>query len=124
MYAPFPPLHIPTPRNRRLQVSHRALDQVVRGIITNRRSHNTETGALLSMLLLASDEETGQGMDDQQVRDEVITLLIAGHETVSTARTWTWYLLSQYPHVERQLHTDLDNALGGHLPKVEHLVRL
>ncbi len=124
MYAPFPPLHIPTPRNRRLQVSYRALDQVVRGIITNRRSHNTDTGDLLSMLLLARDEETGQGMDDQQVRDEVITLLIAGYETVSTALTWTWYLLSQYPDVERQLHTELDTVLGGHLHMVEHLPRL
>jgi cytochrome P450 len=124
MYAPFPPLHIPTPRNRRLQASYRALDQVVRGIITNRRSHNTDTGDLLSMLLLARDEETGQGMDDQQVRDEVITLLIAGYETVSTALTWTWYLLSQYPDVERQLHAELDTVLGGHLPMVEHLPRL
>ena len=124
IYAPFPPLHIPTPRNRRLQVSYRALDQVVRGIITNRRSHNTDTGDLLSMLLLARDEETGQGMDDQQVRDEVITLLIAGYETVSTALTWTWYLLSQYPDVERQLHAELDTVLGGHLPMVQHLPRL
>jgi cytochrome P450 len=124
IYAPFPLLNIPTSRNRRLQVSYRALDQVVHDIITHRRNQYTDTGDLLSMLLSARDEETGQGMDDQQVRDEVITLLIAGHETVSTALTWTWYLLSQYPDVERQLHTELDNVLGGHLPKVEHLARL
>jgi cytochrome P450 len=124
IYAPFPPFNVPTSRNRRLQVSYRALDQVVHDIITHRRNQYTDTGDLLSMLLLARDEETGQGMDDQQVRDEVITLLIAGHETVSTALTWTWYLLSQYPHVERQLHTELDNVLGGHLPKLEHLARL
>jgi cytochrome P450 len=96
----------------------------VHDIITHRRNQYTDTGDLLSMLLLARDEEMGQGMDDQQVRDEVITLLIAGHETVSTALTWTWDLLSQYPHVERQLHTELDNVLGGHLPKVEHLAKL
>ncbi len=76
------------------------------------------------MLLLARDEETGQGMSDQQVRDEVITLLIAGRETVSDARTWTWYLLSQYPGVEHRLHTELDTVLGGHLPAVDHLARL
>jgi cytochrome P450 len=63
-------------------------------------------------------------MNDQQVRDEVMTLLIAGHETVATALTWTWYLLSQHPEVERRLHSELDEVLGGHLPTVEHLARL
>ena len=63
-------------------------------------------------------------MNDQQVRDEVITLLIAGHETVSTALTWTWYLLSQHPEVERRLLTELDEVLGGHVPTVGHLAKL
>ncbi len=77
LYAPFPPLNVPTPRNRRIQDARRALDQVVFGIITQRRQQNTDAGDLLSMLLLARDEETGLGMNDQQVRDEVMTLL--GH---------------------------------------------
>ena len=124
IYIPFPPLNVPTPRNRSLQAASRTFDQVVYDIITWRRQQNTDTGDLLSMLLSARDEETGQGMDDQQVRDEVITLLIAGHETVSTALTWTWYLLSHYPDVERRLHTELDTVLGGQIPKVEHLARL
>ena len=124
LYTPFPPLNVPTSRNRRLQAACRTLDQVVHGIITQRRQQNTDTGDLLSMLLLARDEETGQGMSDQQVRDEVITLLIAGHETVSAALTWIWYLLSHYPDVEDRLHTELDTVLGGHLPAVDHLARL
>jgi cytochrome P450 len=124
MYAPFPPIGIPTPRNRRLQIACRALDQVVHSIITARRRQNTDTGDLLSMLLLARDAETGQGMSNQQVRDEVMTLLIAGHETVSAALTWTWYLLSQHPEVERQLHNELDEVLSGHIPTVDHLARL
>ena len=124
LYAPFPPLSIPTPRSHRLQVARHTLDQVVHDIITQRRQQNTDTGDLLSILLLARDEETGQGMNDQQVRDEVMTLLIAGHETVATALTWTWYLLSQHPEVERSLHSELDEVLGGHLPTIEHLARL
>lgn len=124
LYAPFPPLNVPTPRNRRFQAACRTLDQVVHGIITLRRQQNTDTGDLLSMLLVVHDEETGQGMNDQQVRDEVMTLLIAGHETVSTALTWTWYLLSQHPEVERRLHTELDEVLGGQMPTVDHLAKL
>jgi cytochrome P450 len=76
------------------------------------------------MLLSVRDEETGQGMNDQQVRDEVMTLLIAGYETVSTALVWTWYLLSQYPEVEHRLHSELDIVLGGHQPTVEYLADL
>ncbi len=124
LYAPFPPLNVPTPRNRRIQDARRALDQVVFGIITQRRQQNTDAGDLLSMLLLARDEETGLGMNDQQVRDEVMTLLIAGHETVSTALVWAWYLLSQYPDMERRLQIELDTVLGGHPPTVEHLADL
>ena len=124
LYAPFPSLIIPTPRSRRLQAACRTLDQVVHDIITQRRQQNTDTGDLLSMLLLAHDERTDQSMNDQQVRDEVMTLLIAGHETVSTALTWAWYLLSQHPEIERRLHSELDDVLGGHLPTVEHLARL
>ncbi len=124
IYAPFPSLNVPTLRHRRLQVACRTLDKVVNGIITQRRRQNTDTGDLLSMLLVARDEGTGQGMDDQQVRDELITLLIAGHETVSTALTWTWYLISKHPEVERHLHAELNTVLGGQIPTVDHLAKL
>lgn len=87
VYAPFPPLGVPTPRNRHITAAIHALDAVVSGIIRERRTDRTDTGDLLSMLLLLRDEETGGGMSDRQVRDEVMTLLLAGHET--TANTLT-----------------------------------
>lgn len=124
VYAPFPPISIPTPRNRHMQAAIHELEAVTTSIIKERRAHTVDTGDLLSMLLLARDEETGEGMNDQQVRDEVMTLLLAGHETTANALTWTWYLLSQHPEVEEQLHAELDAVLSGTLPTVEHLPRL
>jgi len=121
LYAPFPPLSIPTPRNRHMLAAQRELDQVVNSIIARRRQQNVDTGDLLSMLLLARDEETGQGMNDRQVRDEVMTLLNAGHETTANALVWTWYLLSQHPEVERRLYDELDQVLAGNPPTIEHL---
>jgi cytochrome P450 len=121
IYSPFPPLSIPTSRNRRMLAAQRELDEVVKSIIERRRQQNIDTGDLLSMLLLARDEETGQGMSDQQVHDEVITLLNAGHETTANALVWTWYLLSQHPEVERRLYNELDEVLNGSLPTIEHL---
>jgi len=108
----------------RLQAARYTLDQVVHDITTQRRQQHADTGDLLSMLLLARDEQTDQEMNERQVRDEVMTLLIAGHETVVTALTWTWYLLSQHAEVERRHHSELEEVPGGHLPKVEHLARL
>jgi cytochrome P450 len=64
------------------------------------------------MLLSAGDEETGEMMNDQQVRDEVMTLLLAGHETTSAALTWTWYLISEHPEVEQRLHEEVDSVLA------------
>jgi cytochrome P450 len=124
LYTPFPPLGVPTPRNRRLQATIRELDTIIEGIISERRQQNTATGDLLSLLLQARDEETGEGMSDRQVRDEVMTLLLAGHETTATALTWTWYLLSQHSKVEDRLHAELDEVLAGQPPTVEHLPSL
>src|SRR6266702_5288944 len=124
VFRPFPPLGVPTPRNRRLQRAIHALDQVVYGMIAGRRTRQTEGRDLLSMLLLAQDEETGQGMNDRQVRDEVMTLLLAGHETTANTLTWTWYLLSQSPEIERRLHLELNEVLGGRVPTVEDLPNL
>jgi len=121
VFRPFPPLGVPTPRNRRMQVAIRAIDQLVYRMIAERRTLQTDTGDLLSMLLLAQDEETGQGMTDRQVRDEILTLLLAGHETTANTLTWTWYLLSEYPEIERRLHAELNEVLGGRVPTVEDL---
>ncbi len=124
IHAPFPPLSIPTPRNRRLQVARQTLDAVVDRIIAEHRLQNAETGDLLARLLLARDEETGEGMSDRQVRDEILTLLFAGHETTANALSWAWYLLAQHPEVEQRLRTELDDALGGHQPTLEDLPNL
>ncbi|MBA2679286.1 MAG: cytochrome P450 [Ktedonobacteraceae bacterium] len=124
-FLPFPPLWVPTPGNRRIIAGRETLNQVVYDIISQRRKHLTdsrmETGDLLSMLLAARDEETGEGMNDQQVRDEVMTLLLAGHETTSAALTWIWYLLSEHPEVEQRLHEEVDRVLGGQPPTVDRL---
>src|SRR5207237_5818924 len=85
-----------------------------------------DRGDLLSMLLLAQDEDdpsthSGQadrGMTDQQVRDEAMTIFLAGHETTANALTWTWYLLSTAPDVEAKLHEEIDRVLAGRLPTV------
>jgi cytochrome P450 len=124
LFQPMPPLSIPTPRNRRLKAAIHALDRVVQVIVNERRKQNSDRGDLLSMLMLARDEETGEGMSDRQVRDEVMTLLLAGHETTANTLTWTWYLLSQHPDVEHRLHDELDRVLCGDLPALEHLPQL
>lgn len=121
VYRPFPPLSVPTPRNRRLQLAIHALDQVVYRTIAEHRTREPEERDLLSMLLSAQDEETGQRMNDRQVRDEVMTLLLAGHETTANTLAWTWYLLSQSPEIEHRLHAELNEVLGGRVPTVEDL---
>jgi cytochrome P450 len=122
LFNPIPPLSIPTPRNRHIQQSMRALDGVVHAIITARRDEGRND--LVTMLLAARDAETGAGMSDKQLRDEVMTLLIAGHETTANLLTWTWHLLAQHPEAEQRLHAELASVLGGRIPTVEDLPRL
>src|SRR6185436_2201159 len=78
-----------------------------------RRASGADTGDLLSMLMNARDEETGEGMDDKQLRDELMTILGAGHETTSMALSWTLVLLSRYPAVRRRLEEEVGAVLGG-----------
>ena len=124
-FVPFPPLWVPTPRNRRILAGLETLNRVVYSLISERRKQASDsgmdTGDLLSMLLVARDEETGEGMSDQQLRDEVMTFLLAGQETTALTLTWTWYLLSQYPEVEHRLHAELETVLGGQTPTVDDL---
>ncbi len=94
------------------------LDRVVEKIIQERRASGEDRGDLLSMLLLAHDEG-GSGMTDKQIRDEIITLFIAGHETSANTLTWIWYLLSQYPDVEAKLLDELQSVLAGRQPTVQ-----
>lgn len=105
---------LPLPSMRRFEKARARLDATIYGLIEERRKSGRDRGDLLSMLLLAQDEEgDGGGMTDQQVRDEALTLFLAGHETTANALTWTWYLLSQNPECERRLHEELDTVLQG-----------
>lgn len=105
--------------------SRAKLDEIIYRIIRERRAGGEDRGDLLSMLLMAVDEEGGTGaMTDEQVRDEAMTLFLAGHETTALALTWAWYLLSQNPEAEARLHAELDEVLGGRLPCFDDLPAL
>jgi len=122
-----PPPRVPTPGNRRFLAALRTLDAEIFALIASRRhAPDGANGAsdLLSMLMQARDADTGEGMTDRQLRDEIITFLIAGHETVASALVWAWYLLSLHPAVARALSAELAAALGGHLPTIADLPRL
>ena len=118
------PLSIPTPKNRRFLSARRALDSVVYDIIAERRRTQADVGDLLSMFMLAEDEETGERMTDQQLRDEVMTMMLAGHETTANALIWTWYLLAQHPDVEAKFTAELNAVLGGRTPTIDDLPNL
>jgi cytochrome P450 len=116
---------LPLPHLRRSRLARARLDAIVYGLIRARRTTGEDRGDLLSMLLLAQDEEdTGRGMTDVQVRDEAMTIFLAGHETTANALMWTWYLLSQSPDVERALHAEIDRVLGRRLPTVADIASL
>ncbi len=123
-WAPFDLSALPTPHNLRFRRSVAALDSVVMGIIEERRRTGRSGDDLLGMLLEARDEETGAQMDDRQLRDEAMTIYMAGHETTASTLTWAWYLLSLHPLAARRLHAELDEQLGGRLPTLEDLPRL
>jgi cytochrome P450 len=103
---------LPTSMNRRFGKALRVMENVVNSIIDSYRAGRAESGDLLGALLRARDEETGEGMSDQQVYDEVVTMLIAGTETTAGALSWACYLLSRHPDVLQRLQAELDGALG------------
>jgi len=122
---------LPLPSVRRFERARDRLNQTVYRMITERRASGIDNGDLLSMLLLTQDEKEDEkrapgksGLTDKQVRDEALTILLAGHETTANALTWTWYLLSQNPEAEVKLHAELDRVLGGRLPGLEDLPQL
>jgi cytochrome P450 len=114
---------IPLPGNIRYVRGVRRIQRLVTRIIEERREDGGDRGDLLSMLMSARDED-GQAMTEQQLRDEVITLLLAGHETTALALSWTWYLLSQHPDVDARLAAELRDVLGGRAPAVSDLPHL
>jgi cytochrome P450 len=112
---------LPLPQMRRARRSRAKLDAMIYRMIAERRASGRDHGDLLSMLLNAQDEDDGGVMTDRQVRDEAMTIFLAGHETTANALTWTWYLLSGAPDVEAKLHEEIDRALQGRLPAIEDL---
>lgn len=114
---------LPLPASRRFYRAKAQLDRFVYQLIAQRRASECDSGDLLSMLVLARDDN-GQPMPDRQVRDEAVTLLLAGHETTANALTWTWYLLAQHPEAEAALHAELDSVLAGRLPTFEDVPAL
>ena len=117
------PHWVPTPANLRIKREIAFIESILYRIINERRASGRDTGDLLSMLLHAQDED-GSRMNDKQLRDETVTLFLAGHETTASLLSWTWWLLAQNPHVEAKLHAELDEVLSGRAPSLEDLPRL
>jgi cytochrome P450 len=118
------PLWVPTARNLRERRAVAKLDATLQVLIRTRRASSESSDDLLSVLLAAVDEESGARMSEQQLRDEMMTLFLAGHETTASALTWTWYLLSRHPAVEVKLLEELHRVLGGRAPSVNDLPKL
>ncbi len=115
---------LPIPSVRRFARARARLDATIYRLIDERRTSGEDHGDLLSMLLLARDEDDGGRMTDEQVRDEALTIFLAGHETTANALTWTWYLLSQNPDAECRFHAELDSVLSGRTPTLDDLPHL
>src|SRR5207302_6106380 len=113
---------LPVRSMRDFHAARSGLDRVIQRMIDEKRADGATGSDLLSRLLAA--EEDGAGMSDQQIRDEAITIFLAGHETTAVALSWTFYLLSRHPEVEGKLHAELDEVLGDREPTVEDLPRL
>jgi cytochrome P450 len=115
---------LPLPSTRRWHESRAALDAVVYRLIDERRAAGTTGRDLLSLLLSVRDADTGEAMPDRQVRDEAMTLLLAGHETTANALSWMLHLLGRHPDEQARLHSELDEVLGSRLPTADDFGRL
>jgi cytochrome P450 len=117
------PLWVPTPKNLRAKAGVRRIEKIIYRIIAERRAVGRDTGDLLSTLLQVQDED-GTRMNDRQLRDETITLFLAGHETTASLLSWTWWLLAQNPAVEKRFNEELHGVLGGRAPTMDDLPKL
>ena len=118
------PLAVPIPRNVKFRRALRTLDSTVNEIIVDRRKSGELGNDLLSMYMQASDAETGEKMNDKQLRDEVMTLILAGHETTANALTWTFYLLSKHPEIRAKLKEEVTRVLGDRTPTFDDVKQL
>lgn len=117
--------YIPIPWVKKVHAARQKMDDLIFRMIRERRQDMTDRGDLLSMLIASQDSEDGTGMSDKQLRDEIVTIMMAAHETTAIALSWTWYLLSQNPEVEARLHAEVDSVLAdGHAPTLEDYSKL
>ncbi len=125
MGSPFSMLtkSLPLPRNLEMMRTIEDLDRLVREIIAERRKEPGDKPTLLNMFIDARDDD-GEGMSDTQLRDEVLTMLLAGHETTANALAWTFYCVAQHPEVARKLEAELDEVLDGNAPTMEQVQQL
>ncbi|KUN74996.1 cytochrome P450 [Streptomyces griseoruber] len=114
-------LRLPLSANRQLKRGLRNIDDIVYAMIEERRQGSGDGADLLSVLLTVTDADTGEHLTDLEVRDEAVTLLMAGHETSSGALTWAYHLLGSNPETRERLHAEVDEVLGDRLPTVEDL---
>jgi len=120
----YPSRWFPSPRNRRYAQAKASLHAVIDGIINRRMASSRDYGDLLDMLVQARDEESGEGMAPEQLRQETITLFLAGHETTAVLLSWTFYLLAQHPQVREHLQAEIQQALAGRTPSEADLANL
>jgi len=118
------PEAIPTAENRRFREAMELLDATVYGALERRRRTKESFDDVLALLLEARDEETGEGMTDQQIRNEVLALLLGSADTSSVSLTWTWAQISKLPDVMRELQAEVDEVLGGREPSIDDLPKL
>jgi cytochrome P450 len=124
LYLPFPILdYIPTTKNRHYQEAMNRMNQLTRDVIQS-ESHGSMEHEHLLALLLQTKYEDGTSLSEEEIKDQVITFLIAGHETTANVLSWIWYLLSQHPQVEKRFHEEIDHVLMGKPPTFEHIVEL
>jgi cytochrome P450 len=126
MMLPFADVleRLPVPKLRRARLARGRLDAIIYRMIADRRASGRDHGDLLSMLLTAQDEDDGGVMTDRQVRDEAMTIFLAGHETTANALTWTWYLVGESPDVEAKMHEEIDRVLQGRPPTMADIPSL
>ncbi len=115
---------LPTATNRAYEEHTAAMNQIIYRIINDRRQNPAAADDLLGMFMAAADEETGETMTDEQLRDEIMTIFIAGHETTATALAWGWMILSQQPAIRAQLQAEIDQVLQGRLPTADDFASL
>ena len=115
---------VPTPANRRLQATVRKLEALLQALIDERRASGQTGGDFLSLLMAARDEQDGRGISDKQIRDEVMTMFLAGHETTANALAWSWYLLAQNPAEQNRIRDEASRVIAGSAPSIAEVPQL